>query len=191
MPKFILDQTIIKPYLMGFNNSRQNQSALSESSSGAIENNLNCACFSGDTEVYVEGGGIKEIHYIGIGQKVLSRCEITGEIAYRKVIKTFEHEDVPCFHVIYSAYRERYPQGTKKASPLGGVISTAEHPFWVKSKGWTVARELQPGDELMSCDDTRVITEKVKPIDECTVYNLHVEGFHTYFVGCDAIWVHD
>ncbi len=149
-------------------------------------------CFTGDTEVYVEGGGVEEIQYISVGQKVLSRCEITGEIGYRKVIKKFEHDEVPCYYVRYFAYRDYFPQGSKSPSPKGLVTATAEHPFWVKGKGWTAVIDLQPGDELMSCDDTLVILDSVTRAPfETIVYNLHVEDFHTYFAGVDAIWVHN
>jgi hypothetical protein len=57
------------------------------------------ACFSGDTHVHIKPVHIKgkssiemvDIRLIGVGDKVLSRCEITGEVAYKKVLQVFKH----------------------------------------------------------------------------------------------------
>lgn len=73
---------------------------------------------------------------------------------------------------------------------IGGhtIGTTSEHPFFVRGKGWTPAKELQPGDEVRlltpgwQCVDANVDTGRSE-----TVYNLEIEGDHTYFVG-DLTW---
>ncbi len=73
---------------------------------------------------------------------------------------------------------------------IGGhtIGTTSEHPFFVRGKGWTPAKELQPGDEV------RLLTPGWQRVDSNvdtgrteTVYNLEIEGDHTYFVG-DLTW---
>ena len=69
---------------------------------------------------------------------------------------------------------------------VGGKVirTTAEHPFWVKSRGWVAAGELEVGAEVSSDDrqwlrlDRLVDTGKYE-----TVYNVRVQDYHTYFVG--------
>ena len=81
---------------------------------------------------------------------------------------------------------------------LGGreIETTPEHPFWVRDKGWTAAKAIEPGDELRSHDgqwiplDSRYITDNI-----VTVYNMRVAEDHTYFVGSPlwgfTVWAHN
>jgi hypothetical protein len=73
---------------------------------------------------------------------------------------------------------------------VGGQVlrTTAEHPFWVRGRGWVAARELRVGDELRSHDGQWVAVEGVRNTGrEEVVYNCRVAEYHTYFVG-DATW---
>ena len=76
------------------------------------------------------------------------------------------------------------------------IRTTAEHLFFVQSKGWRCAMELQPGDMLSSHDGQQVSVEAVKQLNEVAmVYNLRVSEFHTYFVGSSewrfSVWAHN
>jgi hypothetical protein len=76
------------------------------------------------------------------------------------------------------------------------IRTTAEHPFWVKGKGWRQTWEIQPGDMLSSHDGGWTPVEAVTDSKEfITVYNLRVADHHTYFVGCDewgfSVWAHN
>ena len=79
----------------------------------------------------------------------------------------------------------------------GHVISTtAEHPFWVKERGWLPAGLLEAGDQLATDDEQWVSVEEVYDTGEVqTVYNLRVALHHTYFVGTETgpccIWAHN
>jgi hypothetical protein len=69
---------------------------------------------------------------------------------------------------------------------------TAEHPFWVRDRGWVKAGQLRSGDEVPQLGGgwlriARVATSEKRE----TVYNFEVEDFHTYFVGDLAAWVHN
>lgn len=74
------------------------------------------------------------------------------------------------------------------------IISTPEHPFYVPKKGWVGAIDLRAGDILVLRSGEYVIVEMVQheiletPV---TVYNFEVEDFHTYYVGNNAVLVHN
>jgi len=73
---------------------------------------------------------------------------------------------------------------------VGGrtVSTTAEHPFWVRGRGWTAAHQLVPGDHLKAHDGSWMVLEGVENGGEAVpVYNLSVAEYHTYFVG-DRTW---
>src|SRR5262249_53242300 len=76
------------------------------------------------------------------------------------------------------------------------IQTTAEHPFYVRDKGWKCAKELAPSDQLLSHDGRWVAVEAVADTGTVrTVYNLRVSGYHTYFVGCQewgfSVWAHN
>src|SRR5207244_200957 len=76
------------------------------------------------------------------------------------------------------------------------IGTSAEHPFFVKTKGWVDAAQLEPGDLLSTRDGRWVAAEGVTETGELhTLYNLRVEGWHTYFVGDETwqfdVWAHN
>jgi hypothetical protein len=76
------------------------------------------------------------------------------------------------------------------------VHTTDEHPFWVFGKGWTAAKDLQPGDEFRSHDGERVGVDAVRETGAtATVYNLRIADYHTYFFGSldwgFSVWAHN
>jgi intein/homing endonuclease len=74
------------------------------------------------------------------------------------------------------------------------INATPEHPFYVPAKGWTSAVNLRAGDVLYTLNGEYVVVEKVqheileKPV---WVYNFEVADDHTYFVGENAVGVHN
>ena len=81
---------------------------------------------------------------------------------------------------------------------VGGwsIRTTKGHPFYVRSKGWTKAELLSPGDLLRSHDGRFNPVEEIYLTGEnATVYNLRIGEFHTYFVGDPSwgfsVWAHN
>ena len=61
-------------------------------------------------------------------------------------------------------------------------------------KGWVAAGDLVVGDEVFNLDGTTsvVLGSAIEKLDEpVLVYNLEVEDFHSYFVGCVPVLVHN
>ena len=76
--------------------------------------------------------------------------------------------------------------------PIGGetIVATGIHRFWKAGKGWTMARDLKPGDRLRivgGATEVRSIeTDATQP-----VYNLDVAENRDFFVGNKGLLVHD
>ncbi|MDO9572150.1 MAG: polymorphic toxin-type HINT domain-containing protein, partial [Hydrogenophaga sp.] len=169
-------------------------------------------CFPVDTYVVTRDRQWIEIDRLDVGHWVLSRCEKTGQQDYRRVVKKFEHQresifapETPLYRIIIVT-----AEGRKDA-----LQATAEHPFWVNGVGWVKACELQPGQMLEICDPigeddcNRPEGQKAADLtlsgqrwqaeiesvcqdsESGLVYNIEVEDFHTYFVGCHGVWVHN
>lgn len=76
----------------------------------------------------------------------------------------------------------------------GDIDTTTNHPFYVIDKGWVAAGNLLVGDEVYLIDgSTAFITgaELEKLAEPIKVYNLEVADFSTYFVGDEAVLVHN
>lgn len=151
---------------------------------------LQSTCFGGDTLVLLENGKFCEIELLKVGDKVMSRCEVTGEIAPKRIVKFHEHsaKTMTLGFNFSDAYFERYGSSANLALQV-----TGEHPFWVEGKGWTAARDLKAGDELLTYSGEQVSVNR-QPQEGSwpfSVFNLEVEDFHTYFVHLAGIWVHN
>jgi len=123
-----------------------------------------------------------EIWHLKPGVEVLSKCERTGEVSHRKIIKTYEHSSQRIWDLSY--YSERF-------NGYLSILVTDNHPFWVVGKGWVNVVDLRCGDEFATADGGRA---SFVSLSDCeypgTVYNIEVEEFHTYFVGA-GILVHN
>jgi hypothetical protein len=76
------------------------------------------------------------------------------------------------------------------------IRTSREHPFYVVDRGWVSAALLDPGDMLISDTGEWIPVERIVDTREVTtVYNLEVEDYHTYFVGCQewgfSVWAHN
>ena len=135
---------------------------------------LSHSCFAADTLVQTIDGP-QPIESIRVGDRVLSQATSTGELAFQPVVAT---------HLNPPASTLRISVGSES------IVATGIHRFWVAGKGWTMARELKPGNRLRMVGGTVQIesieTDKTQP-----VYNLDVAGNRDFFVGKSGLLVHD
>jgi hypothetical protein len=76
------------------------------------------------------------------------------------------------------------------------IRTTAQHPFFVRHKGWTEAGQLIEGDWLRSHDGRWVRVQRVHDTaQDAAVYNVRIDDYHTYFVGAIdwgfSVWAHN
>ncbi|MEJ8303113.1 polymorphic toxin-type HINT domain-containing protein [Saccharibacillus sacchari] len=135
-----------------------------------------CNCFTAETKVLTESGE-KNIEDIEAGDMLLSKDERTGDVQYKAVTYTFNHdtEDIYNIHINSQTIR-----------------ATFNRPFYVTNKGWIFVKDLKIGDLLVRSDGS---TLKIDCIDldhkRVKVYNMTVDEYHTYFVSDLGIWAHN
>jgi RHS repeat-associated protein len=139
-------------------------------------------CFVAGTPVLTPDGS-RMIEDLKEGDLVYSRSEhdLDGPVEAKRVKKKFVNTGrrILQLHVESSVIR-----------------TTAGHPFFVHSKGWVPACELNSGDLLSSLDGQEIeVANVLNTGDVETVYNLQVTDHHTYFVGSNeqghGVWVHN
>ena len=134
-------------------------------------------CFLAGTKVSTVEG-MRNIEEISVGEEVYAENTTTGKPEKRKVTR-ISHQKASTFVYLRINGSE--------------ICCTMEHPFWHKEKGWIKAGELLPGDTLKQRDGefvkvTYICQRKEK---EQWVYNLEVEGLHTYYVAEGELLAHN
>ena len=128
---------------------------------------------------YAAENGQIRIDEIEAGDRVWAYDIFTGETALKEVTKVYVHEVDEILHLHTTA---------------GDIDTTTNHPFFVIDRGWVAAGDLVEGDEVYLIDgSTAFVTgaELEKLAEPIKVYNLEVADFNTYFVGDNAVLVHN
>ncbi len=132
-------------------------------------------CFAAGTLV-VTSEGNKPIETIEPGELVWSRDDASGEEGWKPVAQTFIKRQQPVLDLTLGSE---------------SFNVSAEHPFWTDEEEWAAAGALQPGDLVWSSGGWLEVQGVEEGKSTADVYNLEVEGFHTYFVGDSEVWVHN
>ena len=152
-------------------------------------------CFVAGTTIQTLFGDVP-IEDVRAGDLVLSRDELTGEVAYKEVTQTFVTRPEALYHVEYD------PDGDGPEGPET-ISTTAPHPFWVideagtASGRWVTAADLAAGDGLLMGDGLHgevlgLRVERAAADATFTTYNFAVADFATYFAGDGGgVWVHN
>ncbi|GAA2248106.1 hypothetical protein GCM10010104_50790 [Streptomyces indiaensis] len=135
--------------------------------------------FTGDTPVLMADGTRKPIKDVQVGDTVLAADPETGESGPREVTALINSEgEKPLVDITLDT------DGIA-GSATSVLTSTDGHPFWVPRLGkWTKAGDLEAGQWLQTSAGTWVQIGTIKHRTGTTeVYNLTVDGLHTYYVG--------
>ena len=136
------------------------------------------SCFVAGTLVMAVAGMVA-IEKIKSGDKVISTDPETMETSPKTVLETYIREVTTLVHLTVNGEE---------------IVTTVDHPFYVKNQGFIKAGELIVGDELLDVTGNILLVENFdvgltdKPVK---VYNFQVEDFHTYYVGENNILVHN
>src|SRR5690606_16674608 len=147
-------------------------------------------CFTAGTLVRTPDGpdgpdGVKPIEDIRAGDKVYAHNLATGMDELQLVAETFVRQTTTLYHLTIDGHV---------------VTTTDEHPFMVANMGWILARDLQPGDILLTPDGTVTLDridvehrDENDPDGPVAVYNFHVATHHNYYVlaGDLSVLVHN
>ena len=137
------------------------------------------SCFVAGTLV-MTAAGVLAIERIKAGDVVLSAHQETFEVGHRKVLETYVREVDRLVHLVVNGET---------------IITTFDHPFYVKDQGFMPATNLWIGAELIDKNGNILHVEEIYheclKDETCTVYNFQVEEYHTYFVGEQGILVHN
>ena len=153
---------------------------------GELESEL-LGCFVAGTLVQMADGTTRPIEQIQTGELVWSRNPGTGAVEQRRVVRTSVRHVLSLLDLAFADTKS----GTQEH-----IVTTSEHPFYVEGRGFLRAGSLGIGTQIVTRAGPSVSitsTEARNDRDGYTVYNLTVEGDHTYFVGTIAggMWVHN
>jgi Pretoxin HINT domain len=132
------------------------------------------SCFGAGTLVRTLDG-LRGIETLRAGDSVLTADLQTGTLKYQPLLLAYHNPPNSTFRI-----------------ELDGesIVATGIHRLWKAGKGWTMARDLKPGDKLRTLGGLAVVqsveTERVQP-----VYNLHVAEGQSFFVGRAGVLAHD
>lgn len=150
--------------------------SLVSSFTGAAADNM--ACFVAGTLVLTTVGLI-EIEKLRVGDKIIAADPNSFEAGEKTILKAFERKVDKLVHLTINGEK---------------IVTTDNHPFYVQERGFIQAGSLLVGDKLVNVNGEDLIVEsyEIELTNELvTVYNFKVEDYHTYFVGENAVWVHN
>ncbi|MFF9088818.1 RICIN domain-containing protein [Streptomyces sp. NPDC014991] len=130
--------------------------------------------FPGGTQVLMADGSHKAIRDIRVGDAVRATDPETGRASARRVTDTMRHDTRRLLDITVAG---------------GRLSSTAGHRFFVEGRGWTLVSALHVGDSLRTPDSTFRTVTAVRDragLAPRQVYDLTVDGIHTFYVGTEG-----
>lgn len=136
-------------------------------------------CFVAGTMI-LTAEGLVAIENIKAGDKVIAADTDTGVTASKVVLETYIRKTSHLVHLTVCGET---------------IVSTYDHPYYVKDKGFVNACDLWIGAELVNNNGMVRLVEQLYREDlgesSVEVFNFKVEDYHTYFVGENGILVHN
>jgi hypothetical protein len=145
-------------------------------SSSVSPGGVSHSCFKAGTPIHTLTGP-RPIESIQVGDQVLTQDVQTGALSYQPVLAVFHNR----------------PDATLRIELDGDgetIVATRIHRFWKAGQGWTLARDLKPGDTLRNLGGTARV-RSVEPDQVQPVFNLQVAEGASFFVGSAGTLAHD
>jgi hypothetical protein len=131
--------------------------------------------FLGNTPVLTGDGTRNSIERVAVGDLVLVTDPATGELSKRPVRQV----------IAGRGERHMYALTVEGATDTQRLLATAGHAFHLVDRGYTPIERIRRGDVLLGQEGARVLVRQVEDLGvrpNVTVYNLRVEGSHTFTV---------
>jgi len=135
--------------------------------------------FTAGTLVLMADGSKKPIEQLKAGDKVMAGDAQKGSAKPETIQQVIVGHGLKHLYVIHVD---------------GGTIeATYNHPFWVTDKSdFEWAQDLKPGEHLLLADGRAPPITEISHHDEITtVFNLSIQEIHTFYVGPNAVLVHN
>jgi tetratricopeptide (TPR) repeat protein len=132
------------------------------------------SCFAAGTSVHTLEGS-RPIESIEVGDRVLSQNPTSGAISYQPVLVVHHNPPAPLLKLTFGS------------EPL---LATGIHRFWKVGVGWTMARDLKPGDVVRVLGGSLAL-KSAEPAGSAPVFNLDVAENRDFFVGERGFLVYD
>ena len=136
-------------------------------------------CFVAGTMI-LTADGLVAIENIKAGDMVIATDPETGITEPKVVLETYIRKTSHLVHLTVCGET---------------IVSTFDHPYYVKGKGFVNASDLWIGAELVDSNGTVHLIEQLYRektiLEPKTVFNFKVDCFSTYYVGVNTIWVHN
>lgn len=99
-------------------------------------------CFVAGTPVWTDKG-LVPIEKLKVGDLVLSKSDVSGEKAYKRVLKTFrsENQEIRTINFVGPITED----GAESRREY--LFATPGHPFWIKDRGWMTVDEIFEASE--------------------------------------------
>ncbi|MGW6935388.1 polymorphic toxin-type HINT domain-containing protein [Lentzea sp. NPDC054927] len=160
-----------------------------DDAAGLVSNCIRTNSFAAGTPVLMADGSTKPIEDVQLGDEVQATDPTTGETGPRAVTD-----------LIVGTGEKELVQVTLDTDGTSGdetdaVTATGGHPFWVSDKGvWRDAKDLASGDDVRTEEGSSLeVVGTTTRTEYLTVYNLTVDGLHTYYAlaGTTPVLVHN
>ena len=135
--------------------------------------------FEAGTMVLLADGRHERIEEVQPGDEVLATDPTTGRTEARPVT------DV----IVGQGQKQLVSIGVRGSDGRGGtIVATNGHPFWLPAQHrWADAGDLRPGDLLQTAEGTFAQVSETRAWSQTArVFNLTVDGIHTFFVAAGA-----
>ena len=136
-------------------------------------------CFVAGTLV-LTANGVVAIELIKAGDLVYAADTNTLKVSLKPVLETYIRETSDLVHITVNGEE---------------IVSTLDHPYYVKGKGFVNAVDLYIGCELIDNNGNALVVEQIfrekLRYEKVKVYNFKVEDYHTYYIGKCCALVHN
>jgi RHS repeat-associated protein len=140
-----------------------------------------CGCFVEGTLVATPDG-LRPIEEIAVGDIVMAWDPETGEITPQQVTALIRPEPKLIWRL-----EARDADGEAEVFEV-----TNDHPWYIEGAGWVETQHLQVGQHIETADDRGLTILDLARTDRVErIYNLTVDGPHTFLVGKDRAVVHN
>lgn len=133
-------------------------------------------CFIAGTKIFTHRG-LQPIEFLTIGDEVCSSDPRSGKKASHHISQTLTR-------IVPVVLEIRVDSTIITCSP--------DHPFWIPHRGFQKAGTLKPGTPLLTVNSKEIRIDSIQRRQgSFVVFNIEVEGLHTYHVSELGILVHN